>query len=81
MENGICVRIFRNRGMALIHHEDGFAVAELIDDEIALKDELRGDWEDLGSTRIFNSTQNCYQEVYLQGSWAKAEYALKANGG
>jgi hypothetical protein len=67
--------------MALIRHDDGFAVAELIDDEIVLRDELRGDWEELGFTRIFNDTQNCYQEVYLQGSWAAAEYALRANGG
>jgi hypothetical protein len=81
MENGMCLQIFRNHSMALIRHDDGFAVAELLEDEIVKGDELRGDWEELGSTRIFNTTQNCYQEVYLQGSWATAVSALKTNGG
>jgi hypothetical protein len=81
MDGGECVLLFSNGGMALIQHDDGFAVAELLYDEIAKRDELRGDWSELGSTRIFNVTQNCYQEVYLQGSWASAAFALKANGG
>lgn len=81
MENGECIKVFRNGGMALIRHEDGFAVAEILDDAIELGEQFRGDWEDLGSTKIFNISQNCRQEVYLQGSWPTAIYALKANGG
>jgi hypothetical protein len=81
METGVCVKIFNNGGMALIRHDDGFAVAELLDDEIELGAELRADWEELGSTTIFNVTQNCRQEVYMQGSWATAAYALNGNGG
>jgi hypothetical protein len=81
MENGMCLQTFRNHSMALIRHDDGFAVAELLDDEIVKGDELRGDWEELGSTRIYNATQNCGQEVYLQGSWATVAAALRANGG
>jgi hypothetical protein len=81
MEVGLCVQIFRNAGMALIHHKDGFAVAELLDDEIEFRDEVRGGWEELGSIKIFNVTKYCYQVVYLQGSWATIECALKANGG
>ncbi len=81
MESGSCVKIFHGGGMALIKHDDGFAVAELTGDEIELGDQLRGDWEELGETKIFNTTQNCHQEVYFQGTWATAEYALNANGG
>lgn len=81
MENGECIKVFRNGGMALIRHEDGFAVAELLDDAIELGDQLRGDWEDLGATTLFNVSQSCRQEVYLQGSWATAASALRANGG
>lgn len=68
MDDGECISIFRNGGMAMIKHDDGYAVAELLYDEILESDELRGDWNELGSTRIFNVTQNCHQEVYLQGS-------------
>jgi hypothetical protein len=70
MEVGLCVQIFRNAGMALIHHK-----------EIEFRDEVRGGWEELGSIKIFNVTKYCYQVVYLQGSWATIECALKANGG
>jgi hypothetical protein len=80
-EVGFCERLFRNGGMALIKHSDGYAVAELLYDEIVRGDELKGTWSELGSTRILNQTQGCRQDVYLQGSWASAQAALNANGG
>lgn len=81
MENGECVKVFRNGGMALIRNEDGFAVAEMLDGAIEFGEHLQGDWEDLGTTTLFNISQGCRQEVYLQGSWTTAATALRANGG
>lgn len=81
MDDGLCVELFRNRSMALIEHGDGYCVAELLSDEVTKGDQLRGDWTALGSERIYNVSQSCWQEVYLQGNWVSAGPALAACGG
>jgi hypothetical protein len=81
MSGGICLGLLRGGGMALVRHDDGYAVAELFGDDIERGDHLSGDWEALGSEVVRNITQGGRIEVYLQGSWARAEAALRANGG
>lgn len=73
MEDGICVDLFRQRSMALVQHSGGYCVAELLSDEVSKGDRLQGDWNALGSERVRNLTQGCWQEVYLQGSWGSVQ--------
>ena len=68
--------------MAVVKHDDGYALVELIgnEGELSKNDSLYGDWSANGGEII--SKNRVDMDVYLQGSWPndKIPIALAENG-
>ncbi len=73
---GTVIFVSANGGMAVVQHSDGFAVAEMLGDEVERGDSLVADWDALGSATVTNRTKGGRIEVYMQGSWGNREAAI-----
>lgn len=74
---GEVIFVSRNGGMIVVHHDDGYAVVELIGNEgsIAVGDRVRGDWDALGGEPLW--TEHGQLDAYVQGNWGGREAAIQ----
>lgn len=74
---GQVVFVSRNEGMIVVHHDDGYAVVELIGDEgsFSVGDRVEGDWDALGGEPLFADGETL--DAYFQGSWGSRDTAVQ----
>lgn len=75
--NGQVILVSRNGGMIVVHHDDGFAVVELLGDEGTLSagDVVKGDWDAEGGEPLFVDGETL--DAYFQGSWGNRQAAIQ----
>lgn len=75
--HGEVIFVSRNGGMLVVHHDDGYAVVELLGNEGAVEigDRVSGDWDAVeGETP---HTEQGRLDTYFQGSWGGREAAIE----
>jgi hypothetical protein len=74
---GQVVFVSRNGGMIVVHHDDGYAVVELLGDEgsLSVGEQVKGDWQALGGEPLFAGGETL--DAYFQGSWGSSDAAVQ----
>jgi hypothetical protein len=75
--SGRVIFAWRNGGMIVVHHDDGYAVVELLGNEGTLSagDVVKGDWDALGGEPLLAGDETL--DAYFQGSWGSPEAAIQ----
>ena len=73
---GTVIYVSPNFAMAVVQHDDGFAVMEVLGGETARGDEVDGDWDAVGGETITNVTKGEKMDVFLEGSWGSQQTAI-----
>lgn len=76
MASGQVIFVSRNQGMIVVHHDDGFALVELLggEGELEVGVAVSGDWGASGPETIRANGRR--YEVVLQGSWGSRDVAI-----
>ena len=75
--NGQVILVSKNGGMVVVHHDDGYAVVELLGDEgtVRVGDMVQGDWNALGGEPLFADGETL--DSYFQGNWGSRDAAIQ----
>jgi len=63
--------------MVCVHHDNGYAVVELLGDQgtLGIGDAVKGDWDALGGEPLFADNETL--DAYFQGNWGLRDAAIR----
>lgn len=76
MAHGEVIFVSKSQNMIVVHHNDGFAVVELLGSEgnLSVGDAVVGDWSALGREEFQAHGEN--HDAYFQGNWGTRQVAI-----